>query len=124
MPERKVCNSCGSLHDQHRSPVCPTCDTTRKRHRPNRGPRNRWREQTPEQREANRIYHTAKWRKVRQQALIRDGYRCQHCGTTQHLIVHHDIEVTKDPGQAFNLDNLETLCRSCHGRTHTERNKN
>ena len=119
MPELKVCNACGCLHENLTAPTCAACA------RPpsfGRGHRRR-RKWTPEQLERQRIYATAGWKKVRALALERDGYRCRKCGTSEQLIVHHDIEVDKDPGQALNLDNLETLCRVCHGRTHAHRRR-
>jgi 5-methylcytosine-specific restriction endonuclease McrA len=117
MPELKVCNSCGSLHENIKAPVCQSCA------RPpsfGRGYRRR-RQWTPEQLERQRIYGTAGWKKVRALALERDGYRCRACGSSEHLIVHHDVEVQKDAALALDVDNLETLCRTCHGRTHAHR---
>ena len=109
MPELKVCNRCGCLHEDLRSPVCKDCFVPEPRRR------------TREQRQAWSLYGTAKWKKVRALALERDGYRCRVCGTSEHLIVHHDVEVNKDAGLALDVDNLETLCRTCHGRTHAHR---
>ena len=42
----------------------------------------------------------------------RDGYCCQYCGTPFDLVVHH-----RDWNKMnSNIDNLVTLCRSCHGK--------
>ncbi|GGK74406.1 HNH endonuclease [Haloarcula sebkhae] len=61
------------------------------------------------------------WRLARAQALRRDQYRCQHCdrregkwGTDLH--VHH-IQPTRKGG-SHELENLVTLCNSCHNRLH------
>ena len=44
----------------------------------------------------------------------RDGYMCKNCGSNKLLIVHHkDMNYRND-----NLNNLITLCRSCHVRLH------
>jgi 7-carboxy-7-deazaguanine synthase len=52
------------------------------------------------------------WYRTRRDVLKRDGYKCQNCGSTENLEVHHSIpfKISKshDPGI------LITLCRSCH----------
>ena len=40
---------------------------------------------------------------------LRDGFRCQRCGTREHLEVHHVGPVTTTA-----IDDLITLCRRCH----------
>jgi 5-methylcytosine-specific restriction protein A len=118
MTEYKVCNSCGSLHLNLKAATCAAC--ARKAPTPPRSTRPRPRARTPYARQADKVYGTTAWSKVRTLALQRDGYRCQHCGANQALIVHHDVEVTQgiDP---YDLTNLETLCRGCHGRLHARR---
>lgn len=49
----------------------------------------------------------------------RDNYKCQSCGVpqiecTSKLSVHHINEIKTD----LNINNLISLCRSCHGRIH------
>lgn len=59
----------------------------------------------------------------REMALERDGYTCQRCGATDDLHVHHrdGLGVTTDKEDRNNaLDNLQTLCRSCHSTVHHE----
>lgn len=59
----------------------------------------------------------------RAEALERDGRACQRCGSTEDLHVHHiDGLGTVVPKEDRNnsLDNLQTLCRACHTRTHNE----
>jgi len=49
----------------------------------------------------------------------RDGYKCQICGSRNHILVHHKDENnhTKEiPNHG--ITNLETLCRSCHTAIH------
>ena len=60
----------------------------------------------------------------RENALMRDEYKCVKCGTTKSLIVHHidcsgagkKMLPKKDTNNE--LENLETLCRSCHMKEH------
>jgi len=76
------------------------------------------------------------WNKIRERVRARDGYKCQVCGTpetTRQHDVHHKIpfrsfirsamssrsipegpDVTLQRQQANRLDNLTTLCPSCH----------
>lgn len=69
------------------------------------------------------------WSQARQSALARDGYRCRQCGAPQrHGTSHHvhHLRPFRDygyvPGEnrtdelANTLDNLITLCPSCHQR--------
>ncbi len=64
------------------------------------------------------------WPKIRERVRARDGYKCQVCGTPetgrQHD-VHHKIPFRAfvrdgilDREQANRLENLSTLCTSCH----------
>lgn len=63
------------------------------------------------------------WSKQRQKALDRDNYTCQVCGVTADELprsphVHH-IKPRGDYEGNFrqnHLDNLITLCPSCHGK--------
>ena len=56
----------------------------------------------------------AEWRETRAKALQRDGYHCVQCGSTEELEVHH----IKPTGGNV-LDNLLTLCQTCHAETPT-----
>lgn len=71
------------------------------------------------------------WKWARKQALDRDGYKYQRCGITakqskkkygKMLEVHHKIPFRKfSTSEAANrLDNLITLCPSCHKTTEWE----
>lgn len=48
------------------------------------------------------------------EVFARDDYRCVHCGTRENLSVDHIHPVSK--GGTNNMDNLQTLCRSCNSR--------
>lgn len=60
------------------------------------------------------IYHTKRWRNLRAKVIEQDGGVCQVCGTDESLIVHHVIPI-KSGGAKWDIDNLVTMCRSCHG---------
>lgn len=59
---------------------------------------------------------------LRQRVLERDKNSCQMCFSTKSLVVHHKDGVGRnsiDPHN--NIDNLVTLCRSCHMKVHAFR---
>lgn len=66
------------------------------------------------------------WQQQRQLALARDGHQCRTCGAAEGMLHVHHIRPFRDynyiPGAndhyliANQLDNLVTLCPSCHRR--------
>ena len=58
------------------------------------------------------------WAAARAAARRRDGHRCQVCGATDDLHVHHirPVRLFARPADAHRLDNLVTLCARCHRR--------
>jgi len=48
------------------------------------------------------------------QVILRDGKRCQLCGTANYLEVHHCIPIHIDRTLAADPLNLITLCKRCH----------
>lgn len=61
----------------------------------------------------NRLGWSA-WKRLRLAIIERDGGKCVTCGATDNLTVHHIIpwRVSRDDSEV----NLQTLCRTCHGR--------
>jgi len=56
------------------------------------------------------------YERVRLQVLTRDGWKCQNCGSSRNLQVHHQI-FRSHVGDDSEL-NLITLCNSCHSNEH------
>ena len=54
--------------------------------------------------------------RLRRQVLGRDGWRCQDCGISQDLQVHHIRSRSRLGGDVE--ENLITLCAVCHGTRH------
>ena len=54
-------------------------------------------------------------------ALERDGYKCTRCGATDNLAMHHKDGSGQTDNPNNDLDNLETLCDSCHTLHHNPR---
>jgi 5-methylcytosine-specific restriction endonuclease McrA len=51
------------------------------------------------------------------QVLERDSWRCQKCGSTEYLQVHHICWRSSLGADA--AENLITLCSDCHRRVHS-----
>ena len=56
------------------------------------------------------------WQKLRPVVLVRDGWLCRVCGRPAGKSAHVDHIVPKRQGGTDELDNLQTLCQSCHSR--------
>ena len=56
------------------------------------------------------------YRALAHKVLARDGWRCQDCGISQNLQVHH-IRLRSRLGGDVE-ENLITLCASCHRARH------
>lgn len=65
--------------------------------------------------EYNNYLKSYKWKQIRMAAIIRAGYKCEHCGSTKYLQAHHCHYRT-----LFNEApwDLRVLCRECHMFVH------
>ena len=67
------------------------------------------------------IYHTRRWRKLRNAYYRSKHGICERCGIPGD-IVHHIIHITNeninDPAITFGWDNLELVCLDCHNKEH------
>ena len=62
-------------------------------------------------------YNTRRWRKLRDYVLIINPFcvYCEEIGKyTPATMVDHIIPIRERPDLAFDLDNLQPLCRQCH----------
>jgi RNA-directed DNA polymerase len=57
------------------------------------------------------------WREIKAQVKAERGARCERCGTTVHLDLHH--RQARRYGGQDTIDNAELLCRPCHVQTPT-----
>ncbi len=53
---------------------------------------------------------------LHREVLARDGWRCQACGSMQHLQVHH-LKFRSHSG-SDEEQNLIAVCAACHARQH------
>lgn len=61
---------------------------------------------------------TSIWKEKKELVHKRDGYACVDCGNTKHLDCHH---LTYENLGDESLDELVTLCRSCHKLKHPDK---
>lgn len=71
------------------------------------------------------LWYEGNWKSQRAKARKRDNHTCQDCGVTEQswgykLDVHHivDYDDFEDKKEANDLNNLVTLCRTCHVKRH------
>jgi 5-methylcytosine-specific restriction endonuclease McrA len=57
------------------------------------------------------------WRDIRRRVLARDGHKCR-CGRRSPLTIHH---LRYEAIGVERLDDLQTMCWSCHRRLHGKR---
>ena len=106
-------------------PGCPELTHTRycKKHQ---AEMNKTYDMHQRDRELKRFYDGQPWERIRQRKLAQDPF-CEEClrGGRRILatIVDHIVEI-KDGGARLDMDNLQSLCHSCHSRkTMRERNR-
>ena len=63
---------------------------------------------------ARKDYRSPRWRAYRRRVLFRDRYRCRACGRTGRLEVDHVKPRREHPERAWDISNLQALCRGCH----------
>jgi len=62
-----------------------------------------------------------KYRKWRENVLIRDNYTCMDCGDKEKVMhVHHIKPFATNENLRYEMDNGITLCPSCHRYRHKE----
>ena len=66
-----------------------------------------------------------RWAAVRRAVFDRDGFRCVMCGRAARLECDHIEPMQREPGQdPYDINGLQTLCKSCHIQKTREENLN
>lgn len=70
---------------------------------------------------AKAFYFSREWRIVSKTYMTSKNYVCERCGGLGE-VCHHRTYLTpaniNDPNISLSFDNLECLCRDCHGKEH------
>ena len=64
----------------------------------------------------NAFMESQTWDNMRRRKLERSRYRCEQCGATEDLQVHH-LNYDRFGGNELFTD-LQVLCKPCHNRAH------
>ena len=68
------------------------------------------------QKQPRLVLNQEEYDQLKKCVLNRDGWKCQSCGASANLQVHHLVYRSQlGPDE---LDNLITLCARCHRRRH------
>lgn len=67
-------------------------------------------------RHSAKVTRTRRWQALRLEVKRRDDWKCVECGSHYRLQVDHKQPVRTHPELSFEIDNLQTLCVSCHTR--------
>lgn len=73
----------------------------------------------PPPKKAEVFYGSSEWKDLRERLRKERGGRCETCGATGRVILHHKRE-RKDGGAALDPRNLIFQCDPCHGRVTAE----
>ena len=96
------------------------CDKHRQEKKKQKQQSNRYYDKHLRGERATAFYNSREWRATRTSVLSRDRKRCQHCliekKITRATMVHHIAELKKDWIKRVDLDNLVSLCDSCHNK--------
>ena len=65
----------------------------------------------------HRALNSRQWALSKRATHTRDNWLCILCGKRGRLECHHIIRLAEG-GDPYDPDNLESLCRSCHIKTH------
>lgn len=60
----------------------------------------------------------AQWRRLRKEVLGQYGHKCNDCGSSENLELHHIIPRSK--GGPTESQNLMPLCPGCHLKRHAK----
>ena len=72
--------------------------------------------------ERQKLYSQVEWKTLVANVRSRDSFKCCRCCGTTQLLTHHRKSWTKHPEARVNMDNLVTLCKTCHAWVHRPAN--
>jgi len=106
---RKICNKHG-FYNAIENTSCPKCKKAN----------NKTYDKTMRSKDRAKIYNSKKWKDVRVKALVRDELMCVMCRAkgidAKAEEVDHILELQDRLDLAFELDNLQSLCKPCHSK--------
>ena len=103
-----ICSRCLTKWKMSESNTCPECKGKRDKERDknyNKHKRNK---------ESSAIYNSTRWRKLRKRQLSENPL-CINFDICHNVATIADhVKELIDGGEAFDINNLESMCQSCH----------
>lgn len=66
----------------------------------------------------NRLLEDKRWKEFRLKVLSERGDKCECCGGTDVLQIHHTFYIRGKMPWEYNIDDMRVLCKKCHKRIH------
>ena len=66
----------------------------------------------------NRLLEDKRWKEFRLKVMSERGNRCECCGGTDILQIHHTFYISGKMPWEYNIDDMRVLCKKCHQRIH------
>ena len=66
----------------------------------------------------NRLLEDKRWKEFRLKVLSERGNKCECCGGTNILQIHHTFYISGKMPWEYNIDDMRVLCKKCHQRIH------
>lgn len=66
----------------------------------------------------NRLLKDKRWKEFRLKVMSVRGNKCECCGGTHILQIHHTFYISGKMPWEYNIDDMRVLCKECHQRIH------
>lgn len=66
----------------------------------------------------NRLLEDKRWKEFRLKVLSERGNKCECCGGTHILQIHHTFYISGKMPWEYDINDMRVLCRTCHQKIH------
>lgn len=66
----------------------------------------------------NRLLEDKRWKEFRLKVMSERGNKCECCGGTHILQIHHTFYIRGKMPWEYNIDDMRVFCKKCHQRIH------
>ena len=66
----------------------------------------------------NRLLEDKRWKEFRLKVMSERGNKCECCGGTDILQIHHTFYISGKMPWEYDIDDMRVLCKKCHQRIH------
>ena len=116
---QKLCPKCRKVYIPHHERMCRDCAASMPTFNEKDSKRRRNRKYDREKRDAQSaaFYKSPEWRRLRGYKINRDCI-CEVCRERPAVEVHHIVPIREDWERRLDVNNLQSLCASCHYARH------